>query len=131
MYPAADVPVVQLSIDDHQPPQYHYDLAKELAPLRHQGVLILGSGNMVHNLGKVAWDRVADPEFGYDWALEADERMKMYILEGDHRSLINYKLEGRAFDLAIPTPDHFLPLLYILALREGKEQVTIFSMTRQ
>ena len=127
MYPAADVPVVQLSLDYHQEPQYHYDLAKELAPLRKKGILIIGSGNMVHNLGKVAWDRMNDPEFGYDWALEANERMKRYILAGDHKSLINYKLEGRAFDLAVPTPDHFLPLLYILSLQENQEKVTIFN----
>jgi 4,5-DOPA dioxygenase extradiol len=127
MYPAADVPVVQLSLDYHQEPQYHYDLAKELAPLRKKGILIIGSGNMVHNLGKVAWDRIYDPEFGYDWALEANDRMIECILSGDHRSLVGYKSQGKAFDLAVPTPDHFLPLLYILALQDQKEQVAVFN----
>jgi 4,5-DOPA dioxygenase extradiol len=127
MYPAADVPVIQMSLDFTRPAQYHYDLARELAPLRRKGILILGSGNMVHNLRMAAWDRMNDPGFGYDWAIEASEKMKKFILSGDHRSLINYDSQGKAFDLAIPTPEHFLPLLYALALKEGDEKITLFN----
>ncbi|HEY9116032.1 MAG TPA: 4,5-DOPA dioxygenase extradiol [Bacteroidales bacterium] len=127
MYPAANVPVIEMSLDYFQTPQYHYDLAKELAPLRKKGVLIIGSGNMVHNLRMVAWDRLNDDEFGYDWALEASDKMKQYILNGNHQALINYKSQGKAFDLAIPTPEHFLPLLYVLALKDENEKITLFN----
>lgn len=127
LYPNADVPVFQLSLDRFQPPQYHYELAKELAVLRRKGVLIVGSGNMVHNLRMVAWDKLNEPEYGYDWAIEANEAMKQFIRSGDHKPLINYRSGGRAFDLAIPTPDHYLPLLYALALKEESEAVSIFN----
>jgi 4,5-DOPA dioxygenase extradiol len=127
MYPAADVPVVQMSLDYYQDAQYHYDLGKELAPLRDNGVLIIGSGNLVHNLGLVAWDKMNAPEFGFDWAIEANEKMKKFILSGDHKALINYRSQGKAFELAIPTPDHFLPLLYILALKKEKEEIRLFN----
>lgn len=127
LYPNADVPVIQLSLDYYQSPQYHYDLAKELASLRKKGVLIIGSGNMVHNLGMVNWGKIEEPGFGYDWALEANEKMKKYILSNDHKTLIDYKSQGRELNLAIPTPDHFLPLLYSLALKEENEVVNIFN----
>jgi 4,5-DOPA dioxygenase extradiol len=127
LYPAADVPVVQMSLDRYQTPQYHYELAKELALLRDRGILIIGSGNMVHNLGMVAWDKLNDDEYSYDWAIEASEQMKKWILDGDHQSLIDYPKQGKAFDLSIPTPEHFLPLLYTLALKEGNEKVSIFN----
>ena len=127
MYPTADVPVVQLSLDYSQPAHYHYDLAKELSPLRRKGVLIIGSGNIVHNLRLVAWDKMNEPGFGYDWAIEANEKMKKFILSGDHQSLINYQDQGKAFNLAIPTPEHFLPLLYTLALKEGDEEIQLFN----
>jgi 4,5-DOPA dioxygenase extradiol len=127
LYPAADVPVIQMSLDYYQTPQAHYDLAKELSALRKKGVLIVGSGNLVHNLQRVAWDKLNEPGFAFDWATEASETMKKYILNGDHKQLINYKTQGRAFDLAIPTPEHFLPLLYILALKEDHEKVSIFN----
>lgn len=127
MYPEADVPVIQLSLDYYQPPRYHYELAKGIAPLREKGVLIVGSGNIVHNLGRVAWDKPADKEYGYDWAIEAKEKMKKFILTGDHNSLINYTSQGEAFRLAIPTPEHFLPLIYILALKEENETVSFFN----
>lgn len=127
LYPNADVPVVQMSIDYRKPPQYHYDLAKELSALRKQGVLIVGSGNMVHNLGMVAWDRLNDSEYGYDWALEAREKMNHFILNHNHDALIKFKSQGKAFDLSIPTPEHFLPLLYTLALREDKDEVSLFN----
>ncbi|MCU7492373.1 MAG: 4,5-DOPA dioxygenase extradiol [Bacteroidota bacterium] len=127
MYPEADVPVVQLSLDHNQGPQYHYELAKELAPLRKKGVLIMGSGNMVHNLGMVAWDKLTQPGYAYDWALEASDKMKGYIMQGDHAHLINYKQQGTAIHLAVPTPEHYLPLLYALALKEEDENVTFFN----
>ena len=127
LYPAADIPVIQLSLDYLQPPQFHYDLGRELSLLRKKGVLIIGSGNIVHNLSLVSWDKMEEPGFGYDWAIEANEKMKKLILSDDHKSLINYKLQGRAFNLAIPTPDHFLPLLYSLALKEENERIEIFN----
>lgn len=127
LYPKADVPVIQMSLDYYQSPQYHYDLAKELSFLREKGVLIIGSGNMVHNLGLVNWEKIDVPGFGYDWAIEANEKMKKFILSNDHKALIDYKLQGKAFNLAIPTPDHFLPLLYSLALKEENEIVNIFN----
>ena len=114
-------------MDYLQPPQFHYDLGRELSLLRKKGVLIIGSGNIVHNLSLVSWDKMEEPGFGYDWAIEANEKMKKLILSDDHKSLINYKLQGRAFNLAIPTPDHFLPLLYSLALKEENERIEIFN----
>ncbi|MES2141255.1 MAG: 4,5-DOPA dioxygenase extradiol [Bacteroidota bacterium] len=127
LYPKADVPVIQMSIDYTQGAQYHYDLAKELAALRKKGVLIVGSGNMVHNLGMVAWDKLNADAYGYDWAIEANEKMKKYILTNDHQPLINFKSQGKAFDLAIPSPEHYLPLIYSLALKEKNEKITIFN----
>jgi 4,5-DOPA dioxygenase extradiol len=127
LYPNADVPVIQMSLDYYQTPQFHYELAKELASLRKKGVLIIGSGNMVHNLRMVAWDKLDADEFGYDWALEASAKMKKFILSGDHKQLINYRSHGKSFDLAIPTPEHYLPLLYTLALKEENEAVSLFN----
>jgi 4,5-DOPA dioxygenase extradiol len=127
MYPNADIPVIQMSMDYEQTPQFHYDLAKELAPLRRQGVLILCSGNMVHNLQMLAWDKMDEASYGYDWAIEASEKMKEFIIKDDHRSLIHYEQQGKAFNRAIPTNEHFLPLLYALALKEDQEKITIFN----
>jgi 4,5-DOPA dioxygenase extradiol len=126
MFPDADVPVVQMSLDYSKPAQFHYDLAKELSTLREKDVLIVGSGNMVHNLGLLAWDNL-DSGFGYDWAIEASDRMKKFIAKNDHQQLIDYKSQGMAFDLAIPTPEHYLPLLYVLALKEADEEITFFN----
>ncbi|MEZ4951755.1 MAG: 4,5-DOPA dioxygenase extradiol [Saprospiraceae bacterium] len=126
LYPNADIPVIQMSIDFSKPPQYHYELAQELAVLRQRGVLIIGSGNMVHNLRMVAWNKLNE-EFAFDWATEANEKMKSYILDGDHQKLINFRSQGKAFDLAIPTPEHYLPMIYALALKDNKEEVSIFN----
>lgn len=126
-YPDADVPVVQLSLDYTKDPASHYSLAGELASLRRKGVLIVGSGNIVHNLGMVAWERMNDPEYGFDWALEANEIIKRLILSDDHRSLTDYKSLGSSLGLAVPTPEHFIPLLYILALKEPGEEITFFN----
>lgn len=127
IYPEADIPVIEMSLDYTQGPQYHYELAKELAALRNKGVLIIGSGNIVHNLRLVAWDRMSNPEFGYDWTLEASDQFKKLILSGDHKKLANYQQLGRAAQLAVPTPDHFLPLLYTLALRGEGEPLSLFN----
>lgn len=127
LYPDADVPVIQMSIDYNQPAQYHYDLAKQLAVLRKKGILIIGSGNMVHNLGMVAWDRMNDPGFAFDWAIEANDKMKEFITEHNHQSLIRFKEQGKAFDLAIPTPDHYFPMIYALALQDKQESLSFFN----
>lgn len=127
MYPEANIPVVQLSIDYARPADYHYNLAKELASLRRKGVLIIGSGNMVHNLKMVAWDRLNDQAYGFDWALEINEVFKKKIATADHQSLINYDSLGSAASLAIPTPDHYYPLLYTLGLQEKGEEATFFN----
>jgi len=127
LYPLADVPVVQMSLDYTRPAADHYKLAKELAALRKKGVLIIGSGNMVHNLRRAAWDKINEPGFAFDWAAEADEKMKQGILEGDHKSLINFDSQGDAFQLAIPTPEHYLPLLYTLALQEKDDALSFFN----
>jgi 4,5-DOPA dioxygenase extradiol len=90
-------------------------------------VLIIGSGNIVHNLGMVAWDKLNTNDYGFDWAIEAKDKMKNFILSNDHKSLIDYNLQGRAFKLSIPTPEHFLPLLYSLALKGANENVSLFN----
>ncbi|HRN73846.1 MAG TPA: 4,5-DOPA dioxygenase extradiol [Ginsengibacter sp.] len=125
-YPEAEIPVVELSLDYYQTPQYHYELAKELRSLRDKGVLIIGSGNMVHNLRKVAWDKLNE-NYGYDWALEASEKMKEFILDGNDQSLINFSKQGKVFELAVPTPEHYLPLLYAIALRDKNEAIELFN----
>jgi 4,5-DOPA dioxygenase extradiol len=127
LYPDANVPVIQMSIDYTQGPAYHYELGKQLMALRNKGVLIVGSGNMVHNLRMVAWDKLDTPGFGYDWALEAREQMNAAILKGDHQALVNFKQQGRAFDLAIPSPEHYLPLLYTLGLQQKGEAISLFN----
>jgi 4,5-DOPA dioxygenase extradiol len=114
--------VFQLSIDYSQPPQYHYELAKELSALRKKGVLIIGSGNIVHNLGMIDWS--GKP---YDWTIEFDAMIKKLIDERDHPSIINYEKLGTVAKLAIPTNDHYLPLLYSLALQEKNENVSYFN----
>ena len=127
MYPAANIPVLQLSIDFSKPALYHYNLAKELAALRKKGVLIIGSGNMVHNLRMVAWDKLDQPGFGFDWAIEMHELFKTKIIQGDHQALINYETLGKAAKLAVPTPDHYYPLLYTLGLQEKNEEPVFFN----
>jgi 4,5-DOPA dioxygenase extradiol len=128
MYPRADVPVVQLSLDFMSEPRAHYDLARELAPLRRRDVLIVGSGNIVHNLGRVVLrgDDFNEP-FGLDWALKASAKIKTLIQENRHEELIAYEKLGGDVALAVPTPEHYLPLLYILALKEEDERVEFFN----
>jgi 4,5-DOPA dioxygenase extradiol len=127
MYPKANIPVLQLSIDYHKPASYHYALAKELSVLRSKGVLILGSGNMVHNLRMVAWDKINSPGFGFDWAIEMNELFKQKIADGDHQPLLKYESLHKAATLAIPTPDHYFPLMYTLGLQQGNEEIKFFN----
>lgn len=127
MYPEANIPVLQLSIDYTKDAQYHYDLAKEIYTLRKKGVLIIGSGNMVHNLGMIAWDKMKEPEYGYDWAIQLNEQFKNLITNGDHQSLIKYEALGKEARLAIPTPEHYLPLMYTLGLKGEKDAVSFFN----
>ena len=127
MYPNADIPVLQFSIDYNKPPQYHYDLARQLKALRKKGVLIIGSGNMVHNLRMVAWDKMDTDNYGFDWAIQMNDTFKNLISNKDHQPLINYESFGTAGRLAIPTPEHYLPLLYTLALQSEADQVTFFN----
>lgn len=131
MYPNADIPMLQLSIDYNKPPQYHYDLAKELQALRKKGVLIMGSGNMVHNLGMMSlpggdFGRINE-EYGFDWAHEMNSIFKEKIGNGDHGALVAYESLSKAAKLAIPTPDHYYPLLYALALQRKNETATFFN----
>ncbi|REA62849.1 4,5-DOPA dioxygenase extradiol [Dyadobacter luteus] len=128
MYPEAKIPVLQLSIDYSKGAQYHYDLAKGLLALRKKGVLIIGSGNMVHNLRMVAWNRLNDVQgYGYDWALDLNDKFKSLIAEHDHKALIHYSQLGREAMMAIPTPEHYLPLMYTLGLQSGKEDISFFN----
>ena len=126
LFPQATIPVVQLSIDYNQGAQYHYDLAKQLAQLRRKGVLIVASGNLVHNLRLIPRGQMND-HFGFDWALEADAKMQKFLLEHDHQSLIDWDKQGQAFNLAIPTPDHYYPMIYALALQEDKDDLSLFN----
>jgi 4,5-DOPA dioxygenase extradiol len=127
MYPDANIPVLQLSIDYTKGPQFHFDLAKELYDLRKKGVLIIGSGNMVHNLRMVSWEKINEAGYGYDWALTMNDKFKHLISEGDYQPLINYESLGAESRLAIPTPEHYLPLLYSLGLKGNGDQVSFFN----
>jgi 4,5-DOPA dioxygenase extradiol len=121
LYPDADIPVVQLSIDESQPALFHYELGRKLAPLREEGVLIAGSGNLVHNLHAYAWGRhLPDP---YDWAVRFEKEARELMLAGDHMRLVQYEALGRDALLSIPTPDHYLPLLYVIGARQQGEPV--------
>jgi 4,5-DOPA dioxygenase extradiol len=127
MYPDADIPVLQLSIDYGQPPEYHYNLAKEIAALRKKGVLIIGSGNMVHNLRMVDWRKLNEPNYGFDWAVEMNDIFKQKISNGDYKALIDYENLDKAAKLAIPTPDHYYPLLYTLGLQDNNDNISFFN----
>ena len=127
MYPNADIPVLQLSIDYSKPAQYHFDLAQQLKSLRSKGVLLIGSGNMVHNLRMVAWDKLQEAEYGFDWAIEMNSIFKDKISNRDIQSLIAYEKLGTAAKLAIPTPDHYYPLIYSLALQDNQDEISFFN----
>ena len=127
MYPEADIPVLQLSIDYNKPSNYHYKLAKEISALRKKGVLIIGSGNMVHNLGKIAWDKMNTPNYGFDWAIEMNDIFKKKIESNDHQALIQYEKLSSSALLAIPTPDNYYQLLYTLVLQEKDDSIQFFN----
>lgn len=125
LFPKADVPVVQLSLDRNKGPAEHYQLATLLKELRQRGVLIVGSGNIVHNLRMI---RRADNEnYGFDWALAANEKVSQLILERNHQPLIDYEKLGSEMQLSVPTPEHYLPLLYSLALQDNNDDIFIFN----
>jgi 4,5-DOPA dioxygenase extradiol len=122
VYPAADVPIVQLSIDETRPASFHYDIGRRLAPLRAEGVLIVGSGNLVHNLHAYAWGRhMPDP---YEWAVRFEQEAKGLLIAGDHKPLVDYESLGREALLSIPTPDHYLPLMYVIGTRQASDSIT-------
>ncbi len=122
VYPRADIPVVQLSIDETQPASFHYAIGRRLAPLREEGVLLVGSGNIVHNLHAYAWGR--HPAEPYDWAIRFEEQARQMLLAGDHEPLIAYESLGSDAALSIPTPEHYLPLLYVIATAQAAEPIT-------
>lgn len=122
VFPDADVPVVQLSIDASKPAQWHYELATRLAPLRSEGVLIAASGNVVHNLGTIRWGDDAPP---FDWALRFNEKVRAHLRAREHQALIDFENAGADAKLSIPTPEHYLPLLYVLAQQQLNETITL------
>lgn len=127
LFPKANIPVIQLSIDYTKDAQYHYDLAHLLKKLRNKGILIVGSGNIVHNLGMIDWANFDKDNHGYDWAKEVREKTNTAIIDGNHHLLIEYTKQGKAFQNAIPTPDHYLPLIYTLAMQDKSEKVELFN----
>lgn len=121
VYPHADIPVIQLSIDETQPPAFHYEIGRRLSPLRDDGVLLVGSGNLVHNLHTYAWGRhIVEP---FEWAIRFEQRARQLISNGEDREIVDYEALGRDAVLSVPTPDHYLPLLYVLGSRHRGEQV--------
>jgi 4,5-DOPA dioxygenase extradiol len=124
MFPGAEIPVVQMSLDRAKPPEYHYELGRSLRPLRNRGVLIVGSGNIVHNLRALCWD---GGDRACEWASDFDETVKRHIARGDHDPVVRYELMGDAARLSIPTNEHFLPLLYVLGARDPGERPVFFT----
>ncbi len=122
MFPNANVPVVQLSLNAGQPPRYHYNLGARLAPLRDEGVLIVGSGNVVHNLGRIQWAEDAKP---YDWAARFNQKVRAQLTAHEHEPLIDYASLGDDARLSVPTPEHYLPLLYVIASRDNNDSVSL------
>jgi 4,5-DOPA dioxygenase extradiol len=127
LYPNADVPVIQLSIDYTKPAQFHYELAQKLNSLRNKGILIIGSGNIIHNLRLVDFQNFDKDNYGFDWAIEARETINNYLVDGNYQPLIDYEKQSKAFQLAVPTPDHYLPLLYTLGLQQKNESLSLFN----
>jgi len=124
LVPDASIPVLQLSLDYNLSPSAHYDLGRQLAGLRRKGILVIGSGNMVHNLRLINWH---NPDGGHEWANESNEKFKKLILEGNYHKLKDYTSLGPEISLSVPTPEHFLPLLYVLAMQEKNESVSFFN----
>lgn len=127
LYPEANVPVIQLSIDYSKPAQFHFELAQKLSALRHKGILIIGSGNIVHNLRLVDYHNFDRDNYGYDWAIEARATVNDYLVDGNFQPLIDFEKQSKALQLAIPTPEHYLPLIYTLGLKEKNEDLSLFN----
>ncbi len=127
MYPEADIPVIQLSIDYSKPMKWHFDLARQLNSLRSKGVLIIGSGNIIHNLRLVDFKNMNKIDYGFDWAIEARTIFNDYLLNENFDAIINYDKCSSALKMAVPTPDHFIPLLYSLGLKEKSDQLSLFN----
>ena len=127
MFPKADIPVLQLSIDTDKPAAWHYSVAHRLKNLREEGVLIIASGNIVHNLSLIAWTHMDESGFGFEWALEFDAAIADFIHSGEDEGIIHWENLGKAAKLAVPTTDHFLPLLYALGARDPADKVRPFN----
>ncbi|WBM75919.1 4,5-DOPA dioxygenase extradiol [Saprospira grandis] len=127
LYPKADVPVIQMSIDYNKPASYHFELAKKLQQLRHKGVLIVGSGNIIHNLRRVNFSKINTIGYGYDWAKEVHAKTGQYLKDQNYQALIDYKKGGKAFELAVPTPDHYFPMIYSIGLADKNDQIRLFN----
>lgn len=127
LYPEANIPVIQLSIDYTKPARFHYELAKQLSSLRHKGILIIGSGNIIHNLRLVDFNNFNTVDYGFDWAMEAHQSINHWLLEGNYQPIIDYDKQSKAIQLAVPTPDHYLPLIYSLGLKDNKDEISLFN----
>lgn len=127
LFPKADIPIVELSMDYTKPASFHYALAKELIPLRDEGVLIVASGNIIHNLRLIDWRNLSVPDTGYDWAVKVHLDILQKVKEGNHQSLLGYDNLEREYRMAVPAPDHYLPLLYVLALQNQEDKLEVFN----
>lgn len=127
MFPKANIPVLQLSIDYYKDGNYHFEIGQQLQQLRKKGVLIIGSGNIVHNLSAIDWQKMNEDNYGFDWAKESNELIKEKVYSREFRDLANYSKLTTAVQHAIPTPDHYFPLLYILALANKKDEIVTFN----
>lgn len=127
LYPQANIPIIQLSLDYYKTPQQHFELAKMLKNLRNKGILIIGSGNIVHNLGRIDFANIHKDNYGYDWAIEANQIFHKKLIDNDIAGLVDYEKLGSAFQLAVPTPDHYLPFIYSLGLKEKSDKVELFN----
>ena len=127
LYPEANIPVIQMSIDYTKSAQYHFELAEKLSKLRDKGILIIGSGNIIHNLRLIDWRNINTVGAGWDWAIEARAKTNEWILDGNYQNLINFEKQGTALQNAVPTPDHYLPLIYTLGLKKKTEEISLFN----
>ena len=127
LYPEANIPVIQMSIDYTKSAQYHFELAEKLSKLRDKGILIIGSGNIIHNLRLIDWRNINTVGAGWDWAIEARAKTNEWILDGNYQNLINFEKQGNALQNAVPTPDHYLPLIYTLGLKKKTEEISLFN----
>jgi 4,5-DOPA dioxygenase extradiol len=127
LYPNADIPVIQISIDYTKSGQYHFELAQKLSALRTKGILIVGSGNIIHNLRMVDFRNINTENYGFDWAVEARSDINNYLLDGNFQPLIDFEKQSKAFQLSIPTPEHYLPLIYTLGLKGKQEELSLFN----